>query len=308
MTKVSFITCAFNREATIAQTIESVLKQTYKDWEMIVCDDGSTDKTAQIVKDYEDRYPAQIKYIHQENQGPGAARNAAINASCGEYVAILDSDDLATEDRLAKQVAFLDANPEIILTGANAHVFVGDKKVVRDIVFAHSNEEIQKCMLDENQFVHSSVMIRKKYLDEFGLYREELKSSQDYELLLRLSQQGKVANMDEYLCWFRLNPGSISLSSNTEQKKNYELISSTAREKNLKEVKAFDVPEPVKTSGYQKRAAKAAGHYHWAIRLLQLGHVNESREFAQIALALKPINTEIWRFYVKHFIFGKKIS
>lgn len=299
--KVSVITCAYNRQELIGATVESVIEQSFDDWEMVIVDDGSKDQTADVIKGWQSKHSDQIKYIYQDNRGPGAARNTAIKAACGEYIAVLDSDDLATPDRLEKQVQFLDAHPDIDVVGSNAHVFLGDKKKVRDLVFAHTDEAIKAVLIDKNQFVHSSVMMRKSCLDQYGLYREELKSSQDFELFMRLSQHCKMANMDEFLCWFRLNPGSISLASNTEQKRNHDVVAALAREHDLSTIEKIELPDQKPPSWWQKRSAKAAGHYHWAIRLHQLGYEEEARKFIKIALKLKPVNVEIWLYYFKNF-------
>lgn len=110
---VSVIIPAYNGDRFLAETIESVLQQTYPHWELIVVDDGSTDQTQQIVQGYCDRYPAQIRYYYQQNQGVARARTQGIKLAQGEYIALLDQDDLLLPEKLSLQVACFETDPAI---------------------------------------------------------------------------------------------------------------------------------------------------------------------------------------------------
>src|SRR5436309_7380613 len=115
MPKVSVIIPVFNGERYIRQTIESVLAQTYRDFELLVIDDGSTDGTAEAVKEYE----KDLRYVHQGNGGASKARNQGIRFSQGKYIAFLDADDLWEPEKLTIQVEFLERNPKIGLVHCN---------------------------------------------------------------------------------------------------------------------------------------------------------------------------------------------
>ncbi|HEY9696913.1 MAG TPA: glycosyltransferase family A protein [Trichocoleus sp.] len=110
---VSVVIPAYNGDRFIAETIESVLQQTYPHWELIVIDDGSTDQTQQIVQAYCDRYPTQIRYYYQQNQGVASARTQGIKQAQGEYIALLDQDDLLLPEKLSLQVACFESDPAI---------------------------------------------------------------------------------------------------------------------------------------------------------------------------------------------------
>ena len=126
---VTVVTPAFNSAAYISAAIESVLKQTFQDLEMIVVDDGSTDNTKEIVSKYVQKYPEKIRYLFQENRGPGAARNTAIRNACGDYLALLDADDIWLPEKLALQLQFLKENPaySFVFTDAFAMDETGKK-------------------------------------------------------------------------------------------------------------------------------------------------------------------------------------
>ncbi len=110
--KVSINLCCYNSEKNLRETLESIVKQTYKDWELIIINDGSSDSTESIIYEYVNQgFP--ITYHYQENKGLGYSRNEALSRSQGEYIAFIDHDDIWVAGKLNRQVAFLDQNPEV---------------------------------------------------------------------------------------------------------------------------------------------------------------------------------------------------
>ena len=122
MPKVSVIIPIYNAEKFISGTIESVIAQTYQDWEIIAVDDGSTDKTPEILTKYKKKLSSNLQVITQENSGVSIARNKGIPAARGEYIAFLDHDDLWTPEKLEKQVKLLDSNKELGLVYSDSYV------------------------------------------------------------------------------------------------------------------------------------------------------------------------------------------
>ena len=124
--RVSVIMGAFNAASTLSASIDSVLKQTYKDWELIICDDCSTDNTFDVAKSYVEKYP-NIRVIRNEkNSCLAYSLNHCLKYVQGEYVARMDTDDLCLPDRLEKQVAFLDAHPDLAVVGGGVMLFDGE--------------------------------------------------------------------------------------------------------------------------------------------------------------------------------------
>ncbi|HEY8536374.1 MAG TPA: glycosyltransferase [Vicinamibacterales bacterium] len=184
---VSVIVPAYNAEAWIARAVESALNQTFGDLEVIVCDDGSTDGTAGILRSYGD---PRLRVLRRENRGRGAARNAAIAAARGRYLALLDADDWWLPDKLAGDLALLDASGGPALVYANLHVVDRDGQIARAMnnrhVVAHSGD-VFPLLLQRNFVPTSTVVLPRETVEHAGPFDESLVRCQDWEWLLRVA-------------------------------------------------------------------------------------------------------------------------
>jgi glycosyltransferase involved in cell wall biosynthesis len=199
----------FNEQQFVGQTIESVLDQTYKDFEFIIMNDGSTDGTEQIIKRYKDK---RIKVINsRENLGLPAALNRGIGSSNGVYIARVDADDPCFPDRFGKQVRFLDAHPDILAVGGAAVVVNEAGRRLCLIRHPSAPEIIRKTLPKNSCFVHGAVMMRRSAFEQTGGYREQFTYAQDYDLWLRMSERGALANLDDEVVrrTFRVNSPSL---------------------------------------------------------------------------------------------------
>ncbi|MCK5687171.1 glycosyltransferase, partial [bacterium] len=211
MPKVSVIIPAFNAEKFICDAIESVLQQTYKGYEIIVVDDGSTDNTASLLNNY----GKAIKYIRQENKGLAIARNVAIQNSQGEYIALLDADDLFSPNRLARGVDVLDHEPEIGLTHADAVRISEQGELLgvfeRDTTYldGYISDEL---LLRKSLLICPTIMFRKECLVKAGMFDENLTrlGVEDRDLWIRIAQHYKVKYIPEVLAYYRNSVGSMS--------------------------------------------------------------------------------------------------
>ena len=171
----------YNRRDLLEEAIESVLQQSYRDFELIVVDDGSTDNTADFLK----QLPGDIRVLSQENRGPSAARNAGIAVANGEFITFLDSDDKWLPDKLAIQIEFMHAHPEAMVCYTDA---IWIRNGVRVNPKRHHSKKsgwifedcVPLCIVRP-----SSVLMRRKFFDEVGLFDEALPSCEDYDLWLR---------------------------------------------------------------------------------------------------------------------------
>ena len=189
---VSVLITAWNAQQYIAAAIDSVLQQTYTNFEVIVVDDGSTDKTSQIVSQFDSDKITLISLAG--NRGIPAALNEGLRRCEGKYIARLDADDLCLPNRLAHQVAILEGAPEIGVLGGSALAITGDEKVLPSIQ-VRTDFNLGCRLLFGNQLKSSTVIIRHSVLrDNFILYNEVFPNAQDYELWCRLSQITRIAN------------------------------------------------------------------------------------------------------------------
>jgi len=206
--KVSVIIPAYNTEKFLAETIRSVLDQTYGDYEVIVVDDGSSDGTLGVARSFEPR----VKVLAQPNRGPASARNLAIRNSRGDYIAFLDSDDLWMTDKLEEQIAFLERNPAVGLVYSEALMFTGnngDLKVSEKFGFPY--DPSFRSLLFGNYIPNSTVMIRRACVDKVGLLNEsrELVGVEDYEYWMRVAKHFAMAGIPRPLMYYRVREGNL---------------------------------------------------------------------------------------------------
>jgi len=191
---VSVVIPTYNRYTLLKRAINSLLTQTHPVDEIIVIDDGSTDNTKQITKDFPN-----IIYIYQSNRGVSAARNVGIQQAKNEWIAFLDSDDEWHQEKLQKQVAFHQNNPDILMS-YTAEKWVRDGKVVkipkkyRKIGLDAFVENLSYCNI-----APSSVLLHRTLLEKVGLFDESLEVCEDYDLWLRISSKNKVGLLNEQL-------------------------------------------------------------------------------------------------------------
>jgi len=198
---VSIIIPAYNRADLISESLESALSQTYSNHEIIVVDDGSTDHTWDVLTGYGDR----IKAIHQPNAGASAARNRALSEARGELVAFLDSDDAFLPEKLEVQVAFMQAHPEVVMS--YTPYFESDSALNPIRVYAaDSYPRGWRDMLKGCTIATPTVMIRRRILDQTGLFDETLPVSEDLDLWCRATLWGRVQPLDQPLTRVRIHP------------------------------------------------------------------------------------------------------
>lgn len=206
--KVSVVIPAYNAARFVNATIDSVLAQTFQDFEILVVDDGSTDKTKEILEAYGDK----IHYLYKENGGVSSARNYGIEDAKGKYIAFLDADDVWMPEKLEKQVALMDADKEIGLC------YVATQKVDEDLKYlssieANSYEDYTESLLLNLNIVAgscSSAMVRREVILQTDGFDGKFTTYADWEFWLRLSLLTKFAPINEELVKYRVVKGSMS--------------------------------------------------------------------------------------------------
>jgi len=211
---VSIITPVYNCRDVVEETVRSVLSQTFPQWEMIICDDGSDDGTGEIV-DRVSREDDRIRAIHQPSSGlPAAARNRALKEAAGKYIAFLDGDDKWAPEKLELQIEYLESHPECKAVHTSFEL-AGEPDVVRfhrRILEKSNHNEADFDTLFLKCVVHiSTLMIRRDLLEEIGLFDEDpgLRGVEDYDFLLRVSSNGPIHHIRKPLSFYRLSPESV---------------------------------------------------------------------------------------------------
>ncbi|MCG2689725.1 glycosyltransferase [Candidatus Parcubacteria bacterium] len=215
---VSVVMATCNGERFLSLAVESILKQTFKEFEFLIVNDYSTDKTSDLLKEFALK-DERIKVIENtENLGLTKSLNKALKEAKGKYIARMDDDDISLEERLQKQFDFMEAHSDFALIGSLADIIDETGKVIGEKKLALDYKALKKKLLFNNQLVHSSWFLRSSVLKEVGFYSEEFKKAQDYELLLRIAAKHPVCNLPEKLIQWRKRGDSLSFKDNLQQK------------------------------------------------------------------------------------------
>jgi glycosyltransferase involved in cell wall biosynthesis len=229
---VSVIIPAFNCGSLIVYSLESLVNQVYRNWECIVVDDGSSDNTEGVVQSYVKR-DKRIVYVYQKNGGPSKARNAGLSRARGEYIQFLDADDLIESRKLQCHVQYLENNPEMDIVYGAARYFRTDRPNERrysmmDIdapwmpEISGSGEEVLQSLVKANIMVVSAPLLRRRIIDQVGLFDEKLSVLEDWDYWIRCSIKGaRFQYSDEVGALSLIRCRSNSLSRNSLKARKY---------------------------------------------------------------------------------------
>jgi glycosyltransferase involved in cell wall biosynthesis len=208
--RVSVLMTIYNAEPYLRAAIDSLISQTFPDWELIAVENGSADKSMSVLTEYPD--PRVRVFPLAENIGRTPALRLAFERARGDYIAVLDADDISLPDRLARQVEFLDQHPDVALVASWAQ-HIDEHGKVFDVFEPPANqEELQDCLGWTNPIVHSSAMYRRQLAQDVGGYPESIVWAQDLGLTLALARRAKIAMIADYLCQVRVLAASMTRS------------------------------------------------------------------------------------------------
>jgi cellulose synthase/poly-beta-1,6-N-acetylglucosamine synthase-like glycosyltransferase len=212
----------YNGERYLREAVESILNQTFADLEFIIIDDGSTDRSHSILKSYSD---PRLIVVRREHLGRPQALNCGLALARGEYVAILDADDVSLPLRLEEQTEFLDRHPDVAIVGT--YYWVLDRS--RRVRTAHrppcDDLHIRWTLLLGSAFAHSTAMYRRSVIQNLGGYNERFELALDYELWSRLVREFRGANIPQFLVKWMDNPTGLSSRGASTQQRNRLLVS-----------------------------------------------------------------------------------
>lgn len=220
--KISIVIVTYNRADLLPKATASVLAQSFRDFELLIIDDGSIDGTEAYARGLAAR-DERVKYFKNElNLGISKSRNRGVALARGEYIAMLDSDDYWIDtDKLKIQAAYLGAHPEIGLIGTGIRCEDEQGAVLKEDIFMADDEKIRGCMLWKNQIAQSSVLFRKSAFVKAGGYDESFSIGEDYDLWLKIGKDWKFANLPEAMVAYLIHSGGIT------KERRFQTISAT---------------------------------------------------------------------------------
>lgn len=224
MPVISVVMSVYNGEKYLRESINSILSQTYRDFEFIIIDDCSTDSSVAIIEGYDDN---RIKLIRNEkNMRLPASLNKGIRIASGKYIARMDADDISNSDRFARQVAYLDSHPDVVALGSSLQAIDEDGCDLY-VHNAPRGNKLDKYYLMPSPMAHPTVMMRRDVIVNNNLfYDEQYSSAQDYDLWLRIIKKFKIDNLPDILLRYRIQNNSISVVKRQQQQDNtYKIFS-----------------------------------------------------------------------------------
>lgn len=223
---ISVIMPVYNAEAYLDEAIQSILKQTYNNFEFIIINDGSTDKSLELIKEYE-KEDKRIILISRENRGLVASLNEGIEKSNGKYIARMDADDISLPTRFEEQIRFMEKNKDIGICGTWVEVFGENRKAILWKMPINDIELIPRLLFSVT-FIHPSVMMKKDLFDKYNLrYNKDYETAEDYKMWLDCSKYTKFGNIPKKLFLYRYLETSVSrIADNAKDEKRYKIISS----------------------------------------------------------------------------------
>ncbi len=205
---ISVNMAVYNAERHLSVAIESILNQTFTDFEFLIIDDGSTDRSLKILETYAQQ-DHRIRVTSRGNRGIAKTRNELLRQSQGEFIAVMDADDVAALERFALQVEFLRTHPKVICLGGDYDMIDSQGNLLYSITVPKHNDE-ESLLTGSTVIRHPSAMICRATLLQVGGYDETLKAAIDLDLWLRLGEVGELANLDHMLLKYRVHSNSVS--------------------------------------------------------------------------------------------------
>lgn len=275
--QVSVIMSVYNGQKFLREAIESILGQSFKDFEFIIINDGSTDDTKAIIQSYKDK---RIKLFNQKNHGLVFSLNKAIGLAKAELIARQDDDDISEPDRLKQEVQFMNDNPDHVLVGGAFEVIDENGKFIMFESNLTDDIDIRRMMVIRNPFAHGSTMFRAKAIRKAGGYHNDCGPTEDFELWSRLAKEGKVANLPQLLYKWRVNLSGISQKNSQVQatftkqitKANFKAARIKKLEcKNIKQRAKFYLAQDKKMGPFLKTEFLKS-YWQFTNKLLKTGH------------------------------------
>ena len=286
---ISVIFPIYNASNYLDESLQSILSQTYKDFEVILINDGSTDDSLDKCKKYQ-KEDSRIKIINNKHQGLTKSLNDGIKFSTGKFIARQDADDISKVNRFEKQINWFSSSNNRVLCGTNGYVVSPNGKIRQNNVITFSHDKIINKLKYTNCFMHTSVMFLRLAAEKFNFYNENLKYAQDYDLWWKLSTLGEVGNIPEKLVTVKRLKDSITLNKANEQTTDF--ISSSVEY--LKHMNMIN-----KSTGLKKSVNYGANEHKKIMEFFYNDSLDSKIKFKDLTLKEKISSIKYFNLYIR---------
>jgi glycosyltransferase involved in cell wall biosynthesis len=287
--RISVLLPVFNAERYLRIAIDSILEQSFTDFEFIIIDDGSEDGSGKIIDDSISR-DDRIQLIRRANTGYVRALQDGLEIARGDIIARMDADDIAARERFSKQLSFLDCNPHCVAVGSWVTFVDEDGSSLFQWQPPLHHESIDKeCLAGHGgMIIHPAMMMRRAAFDQVGGYRNEFEYAEDFDLILRLAEIGKLANIADVLMQYRQSPKSVcGRFSEKQQSLIRKAIGEAAVRRGIPNQQLPGLPIP--------RALPIQRHYsNLAMGAILAGNMRPARLCAWRAIRISPLDWVSW--------------
>lgn len=294
MPAVSVVLPVYNGGRYLHQAIDSVLRQTFEDFELILINDGSTDESGIIIRDFASS-DARVILIERENRGLIESLNEGLNASRGELVARMDADDVCRPNRFAMQVAYMQAHPECIALGSRIQLIDPEGLPIKEMGSALHHEVIDAdYMQGRCSFFHPTVMFRRAGAIKIGGYQKEFKHAEDVDFFLRLAEQGCLANLPDVLLEYRQHMQSVGYAHASSQTASTQAAVTAARLRRGTEIHA----KAATFKGVVHEQSPGDVYRKWAWWSLAGRNLSTAKKHLINAFRVEPFAKKNWRLFL----------
>jgi glycosyltransferase involved in cell wall biosynthesis len=280
----------YNGDRYLEKAVDSILAQTFKDFEFIIINDGSSDRSLSILENYA-KQDDRIRLIDQQNSGLTKSLNKSLALSCGEFIARMDADDIAMPERFERQIEYLETHPQCVIVGSEVLQIDMDGDAICEMGISQNHKKIEAELLAGcgGAIRHPAAMMRREPLIAIGGYREKFKMTEDLDLFLRLAECGELANLPEVLLHYRLHLGSVNFTKAQQQTQEVIAVLEEA-------YKSRNLDVPVKLPSWRFKETKPIdSHRTWTQMALSAGNMATAKKHAFLALWQKPISRQSWQ-------------
>jgi glycosyltransferase involved in cell wall biosynthesis len=282
----------YNAEPYIAEAVESILAQTYRNFEFIIINDGSTDRSLAILERYA-AHDTRIRLWSRPNAGYLVRLNEMLDEARGDFIARMDADDVAMPERLSRQIDFLNSHPEVIAVGSRILAIDGDGDPIAEFCTAQDHEEIDRAHLEVRggYINHPAAMIRTGAIRSVGGYRSAYYPGEDVDLWLRLAEIGRLANLPETLLKYRQHLESIGYARQAIQHERWRAAAVDAHHR-----RGLPLPTDWQSLTNNDSTTDTQAHLRkWAWWALGAGNLRTARKYALRSLRRSPLSWHNWK-------------